>query len=308
MMKKTTPFLFLAVLLAACEAEELTTHQEETGIPADSCIVYTDILIDNVWSSNYSSNESKSASPRHTRAEGVPTGVTYCFNENGVLTGAITNSNYPGTSFQLPLNHVTGKFTQYYICGMPNPNNTTDRSLTPTTPIPFEDEVYDMYIGSTTFDVTQTKRTYNTSITAKHFISQIGFTINGVTAAVESITCELPNQATHFSPSGVLTGNTKSISIPLTEIEDRKWGADLTNVYPCADGTTSMPIKVKVKYSNLDKPQVYTTSTTEVCIPNRQVKLTSTLNAISNTSITIDDTWAEIREDKIDLGEGVPQE
>ena len=307
-MKKTTPFLSVAILLAACEAEELTTHQEETVIPADSCIVYTDVLIDNVWSSNYSSNESKSASPRHTRAEGIPAGVTYCFNENGVLTGAMSNSNYPGTTFQLSLNHITGRFTQYYICGMPNPGNTTDRDLTPTTPIPFEDEVYEMYIGSTTFDVTQSKRTYNTSITAKHLISQIGITIKSVPPTVESIICELPNQATHYSPSGVLTGNEKSISIPLSKVEDRIWGADLTNVYPCADSATSMPIKVKVKYSNLDKPQVYTTSTTDVCIPNRQVKLTSPLNAINNTSITIDNTWAEIREDKIDLGEGVPEE
>ncbi len=307
-MKKTTPFLSVAILLAACEAEELTTHQEETVIPADSCIVYTDVLIDNVWSSNYSSNESKSASPRHTRAEGVPAGVTYCFNENGVLTGAISNSNYPGTTFQLSLNHITGTFTQYYICGMPNPNNTTDRSLTPTTPIPFEDEVYEMYIGSTTFDVTQSKRTYNTSITAKHLISQIAFTIKSVPPTVESITCELPNQATDYSPSGALTGNTKSISIPLTKTQERVWSVDLTNVYPCADGTTKMPIKVKVQYSNLTNPQVYTTSTTEVCIPNRQVKLTSTLNAISNTSIAIDTTWAEIREGNIDLGEGVPEE
>lgn len=307
-MKKTTPFLSVAILLAACEAEELTTHQEETVIPADSCIVYTDVLIDNVWSSNYSSNESKSASPRHTRAEGVPAGVTYCFNENGVLTGAMSNSNYPGTTFQLSLNHITGRFTQYYICGMPNPNNTTDRSLTPTTPIPFEDEVYEMYIGSTTFDVTQSERTYNTSITAKHLISQIAFTIKSVPPTVESIICELPNQATHYSPSGALTGNTKSISIPLTKTQERIWSVDLTNVYPCADGTTSMPIKVKVKYSNLTNPQVYTTTTTEVCAPNTQIKLTSTLNAISNTTISIDDTWAELREGSIDLGEGVPEE
>lgn len=307
-MKKTTPFLSVAILLAACEAEELTTHQEETGIPADSCIVYTDVLIDNVWSSNYSSNESKSASPRHTRAEGVPAGVTYCFNENGVLTGAISNSNYPGTTFQLSLNHITGTFTQYYICGMPNPNNTTDRSLTPTTPIPFEDEVYEMYIGSTTFDVTQSKRTYNTSITAKHLISQIAFTIKSVPPTVESIICELPNQATHYSPSGALTGNTKSISIPLTKTQERIWSVDLTNVYPCADGTTSMNIYVKVKYNNMDQPQVYKTSTTDVCKPNRQVKLSSLLNAISNTNITIDDRWSETIESNIDLGEGTTEE
>ena len=191
---------------------------------------------------------------------------------------------------------------------MPNPHTTADRTLTPTAPTPFEDEVYEMYIGSTTFDVTQSKRTYNTSITAKHLISQIGITIKSVPPTVESIICELPNQATHYSPSGALTGNTKSISIPLTKTQERIWSVDLTNVYPCADGTTSMNIYVKVKYNNMDQPQVYKTSTTDVCKPNRQVKLSSLLNAISNTNITIDDTWSETIESNIDLGEGTTEE
>lgn len=308
MMMKTTPFLFLAVLLAACEAEELTTHQEESSTPADSCIVNTNVDIDNVWTTNFSSDDSKSASLRHTRAEGNPVTVSYCFNENGVLTGGMSMSNCPALSFEMPLNHIEGRFTQYYICGMPNPGNAADLSLTPTTPIPFADKVYDMYIGSATFDVTQSKRTYTTNITARHLISQIGFTITGVPTSVESITCELPNQATHYSPSGALTGNTKSISIPLSKTQERVWSVDLTNVYPCADGTTKMPINVEVQYSNLANPQVYTTTTTEVCAPNTQVKLTSTLNAISNTTISIDTAWAELREGSIDLGEGVPEE
>ncbi len=306
-MKNNIRFIALAAVLASCETEVLTTSEDESAA-ADLCAINTEVSTDNIWKAlNPYEDSIYPPRARKTRADEVLAGAVYVFNSDDALCGAKLIKGYPVDNFNVSITHIEGSYTQYYICGMPESAVLVNASVTSTTAIPFPEEVYNMYIGSATFDITQSQRAYDTSITIKHLISQLGLTITGVPETVESIECELPSQATHYSPTGVLTGDTKSVTIPLAKAGSGKWSVTLTNVYPCADAATKMTIKVKVKYSNQEAPVTYTTTTSDVCKRNQQIVLSTSLAAISNTNVIVDDGWEQTVEGRIDLGEGTTE-
>lgn len=47
-MKNNIRFIALAVVLASCETEVLTTSEDES-VAADSCAINTEVSTDNIW-------------------------------------------------------------------------------------------------------------------------------------------------------------------------------------------------------------------------------------------------------------------
>lgn len=142
-------------------------------------------------------------------------------------------------------------------------------------------------------------------MTLSHLDAQLGLTIKEVPANVASITCELPNQASQFTLSGKILGNSRSQKFALKKSDTTStWELAPTLVYPCADGTTEMVVKLRVEYSDGKLPVVYTTNSSYVCTKNQSVKLTTSMKAVMKSDVTLDETWGAEVSGSLNFGDG----
>lgn len=196
----------------------------------------------------------------------------------------------------------------YRLCALYGPTRDEmpkGSDLTVDTPWDLPASIRDLYLGEASFTVENAKRSYQTDLTLSHLDAQLGLTITEVPANVASITCELPNQASLFTLSGKILGNSRSQKFALKKSGTTStWELAPTLVYPCADGTTKMVVKLRVEYSDGKLPVVYTTNSSYVCTKNQSVKLSTSMKAVMKADITLDETWGKEVSGSLNFGDG----
>lgn len=173
-------------------------------------------------------------------------------------------------------------FTGLVSAGIPRP---TDGTITLNTLLTVEG-MRDVCLGTQTLDVVRSQQTYTTTITVNHIMAQLALTISGVPADVDQLVVTLPNQANQFNFLGQFSGNTTSVELPLTRSATAgadglySWTLNETIIYPCANGTTTMPIVVEGDDA-AGRHYTFNTSSSTCCTTGTRTVLTSTWNILN---------------------------
>lgn len=295
-MKKTNVLVLTAsiALLSACE------KSESSLTPSELYSINAGITISNAWTVD-GNQETRAAT-------GNPLFMVYIFDPN---SQALTNKGGYMTKLSQGVNfdaiNTTGTYTFYGITNLVSGEYTStgsDVTLTPgsTFTLGTETAPRDICLGSQTVTVTAGTSSYSTSITANHIMSQLALTVKSVPTDVTSMTVTLPSQANVFDFNGTFTGNATSQTLTLTKADAANadgsfdWTCPATIVYPCADGTTEMPIKITWSSATVTDKVVNTTSGT-CCLSGKNLSLSTTWGESFRNSVGITAaSWAVVEQ------------
>jgi len=300
-MKYLTLLLSLFIL-SACDYSDLTA-------PLDSYTVTTSITIEDAWENT----SERASAPAITRAAGDPLFMVYLFNAQD---NALTNKGgyMTGLNNGVKLDNITtpGTYTLYGVTNLiAGEYTSTGTGVTLTSASTFTLDAttapHDICLGSQPLTVTTGQNAYTTSITASHIMSRLALTINSVPADVTSLTVTLPSQANVFDFTGTFTGNTTSQTLTLTKAASANtngtytWSCDPTIVFPCATGTTSMPMTVTWGPYNgtgaVNGTKVISTTSALCCLSGKNLSLSATWSEAYRTSATITTSdWSALEE------------
>ena len=299
-------YVLPVLLLSGLAAAGCSSDEEQISVNNETIEMLAHCSVDEVWHSSNSS--ALPAEKKLTRAvvdENTRMGL-YVIDSNGKkLKSQCSQDN---STSRFPINLPTVVPGVYHLCALYGPTRDEmpkGTDLTVDTAWDLPESIRDLYLGEASFTVENAKRSYQTDVTLSHLDAQLGLTIKEVPANVSSITCELPNQASQFTLSGKILGNSRSQKFALKKSDTTStWELAPTLVYPCADGTTEMVVKLRVEYSDGKLPVVYTTNSSYVCTKNQSVKLTTSMQALIKADITLDETWGNEVGGSLNFGDG----
>ena len=299
-------YVLPVLLLSGLAAAGCSSDEEQISVNNETIEMLAHCSVDEVWHTSHSS--ALPAEKKLTRAvvdENTRMGL-YVIDSNGKKLLAECSKNNSTFTYNINLPSVVPGV--YRLCALYGP--TRDEmphgpELTVDTAWDLPESIRDLYLGEASFTVENAKRSYQTDLTLSHLDAQLGLTIKEVPANVASITCELPNQASQFTLSGKILGNSRSQKFALKKSDTTStWELAPTLVYPCADGTTEMVVKLRVEYSDGKLPVVYTTNSSYVCTKNQSVKLTTSMKAVMKSDVTLDETWGNEVDGSLNFGDG----
>lgn len=299
-------YVLPVLLLSGLAAAGCSSDEEQISVNNETIEMLAHCSVDEVWHTSNSS--ALPAEKKLTRAvvdENTRMGV-YVIDSNGKKLKSECSRNNSTFTYNIKLPTVVPGV--YRLCALYGP--TRDEmpqgpDLTVDTAWNLPASILDLYLGEASFTVENAKRSYQTDVTLSHLDAQLGLTITEVPANVASITCELPNQASQFTLSGKILGNSRSQKFALKKSDTTStWELAPTLVYPCADGTTEMVVKLRVEYSDGKLPVVYTTNSSYVCTKNQSVKLTTSMQAVMKADVTLDETWGNEVNGSLNFGDG----
>lgn len=302
-------YVLPVLLLSGLAATGCSSDEEQISVNNETIEMLAHCSVDEVWHTSHSS--ALPAEKKLTRAvvdENTRMGL-YVIDSNGKKLKSLCSRDNSTFSYPMELPSVVPGV--YRLCALYGPTSVempkvpTGTDMTVDTAWDLPASIRDLYLGEASFTVENAKRSYQTDVTLSHLDAQLGLTITEVPANVASITCELPNQASQFTLSGKILGNSRSQKFALKKSGTTStWELAPTLVYPCADGTTKMVVKLRVEYSDGKLPVVYTTNSSYVCTKNQSVKLTTSMKAVMKADITLDETWGAEVSGSLNFGDG----
>ena len=299
-------YVLPVLLLSGLAAAGCSSDEEQISVTNETIEMLANCSVDEVWHTSNSS--ALPAEKKLTRAvvdENTRMGL-YVIDDNGKKLKSLCSRDNNTFSYPMDLPSVVPGV--YRLCALYGPTRDEmpkGSDLTVDTPWDLPASIRDLYLGEASFTVENAKRSYQTDVTLSHLDAQLGLTITEVPANVTSITCELPNQASLFTLSGKILGNSRSQKFALKKSDTTStWELAPTLVYPCADGTTEMVVKLRVEYSDGKLPVVYTTNSSYVCTKNQSVKLSTSMKAVMKADITLDETWGNEVDGSLNFGDG----
>lgn len=299
-------YVLPVLLLSGLAAAGCSSDEEQISVNNETIEMLAHCSVDEVWhTSNSSALPAEKKLTRAVGDENTRMGL-YVIDSNGKKLLAECSKNNSTFTYNINLPSVVPGV--YRLCALYGP--TRDEmphgpELTVDTAWDLPASIRDLYLGEASFTVENAKRSYQTDLTLSHLDAQLGLTITEVPANVASITCELPNQASQFTLSGKILGNNRSQKFALKKSDTTSaWELAPTLVYPCADGTTEMVVKLRVEYSDGKLPVVYTTNSSYVCTKNQSVKLTTSMKAVMKSDVTLDETWGNEVDGSLNFGDG----
>lgn len=268
-MKKLFTLALLAVLFVAC-----TKNDGEYTIKAK-------LNLPNVWTSV--------ASKLETNGDPTARMGMYIFDDNDAYVGLMNREMVAATDFTATTSRITtaGRYTLYGYAYLPYADllhNTDANPLTPSSVFTIS-EPRDICLGSQEITVISSQLNYTTTITLNHIMAQLALSVTGVPADINAISVTLPSQSNQFSFDGTFTGTNATQTIDLTRAAtadangNYTWSFPETIVFPCAAGTTSMPITVVAT----DATHTYTfnTASTTCCTSTTRTVLTTTWSTLN---------------------------
>lgn len=299
-------YVLPVLLLSGLAAAGCSSDEEQISVNNETIEMLAHCSVDEVWHTSNSS--ALPAEKKLTRAvvdKDTRMGL-YVIDDNGKKLKSQCSRDNRIVTYDINLPTVVPGV--YSLCALYGPTRDEmpkGSDLTVDTPWDLPESIRDLYLGEASFTVENAKRSYQTDVTLSHLDAQLGLTITEVPANVASITCELPNQASLFTLSGKILGNSRSQKFALKKSGTTStWELAPTLVYPCADGTTEMVVKLRVEYSDGKLPVVYTTNSSYVCTKNQSVKLTTSMKAVIKADITLDETWGNEVDGSLNFGDG----
>jgi len=293
-------YYFILLLLIVCSC----TSVEESLPSLSPYTIDASIIIEDAWENT----SERASAPATTRAAVDPLFMVYLFNAQD---NALNNKGGYMTSIASGVNlyDITnpGSYTLYGVTNLVSGEYTsTGAGVTLTSASTFALDATaaprDICLGSQPLTVTAGQNAYTTSITASHIMCQLALSVNNVPADVTSLTVTLPSQTNVFDFTGAFTGNTTSQTLTLTKGASANangtytWSCDPTIVFPCASGTTSMPMTVTWSSATVTN-KATNTSTTYCCLSGHNLSLSATWSEKYRTTatITISD-WSALEE------------
>ncbi len=267
-MNKLFAVLFsglLATILMSCNNDKMEISVEDQTITLDVQVEKND-----VWTPSTRDGETVYEPYFHF----------YLFGPDGKFIVRKGNK-MTNTRLEFPGGKEKGTYTLYCITGW-NLGEQTEptadalaNSITHQIP-----SAKEMCLGMTTFTVTGSQLKYDVMVKVDHIMAKLDLLIEGVPADAEGITATLPSQANTFTFAGVMSGNTQSQKLTFEKSATANadgtynWSVPETIVFPCADGTTSMPINIEAKISATTYS--FETTTTTCCMQGTTTSLTTT--------------------------------
>lgn len=299
-------YVLPVLLLSGLAAAGCSSDEEQISVTNETIEMLAHCSVDEVWHTSNSS--ALPAEKKLTRAvvdEDTRMGL-YVIDSNGKKLKSECSRDNSTFTYNINLPSVVPGV--YRLCALYGPTRDEmpkGSDLTVDTLWDLPASIRDLYLGEASFTIENAKRSYQTDLTLSHLDAQLGLTITEVPANVASITCELPNQASQFTLSGKILGNSRSQKFALKKSDTTStWELAPTLVYPCADGTTEMVVKLRVEYSDGKLPVVYTTNSSYVCTKNQSVKLTTSMKVVMKSDVTLDETWGNEVGGSLNFGDG----
>ena len=303
-MKNSIPLLSL-LALSAC------TGIEEYQAPASPYTLEASIAINDAW-------ECAAPETASTRAETPDLKyLIYLFGTDnkaiGAPGGSMTDAN-KSRSFDGKIT-ATGTYTLYGLANVLSGeyiSHSSNTSITPSSTMALSTAAApnDVCLGKETLAVTATQQAYTKSVTVKHIMSKLALAVNNVPADITSMSITLPSQANTFDFNGTFTyaKNEENADVPVSQTltlskaaaanQDGtyKWSCEPAIVFPCATGTTSMPIYIIWSSASVGSKTVSTTST-YCCLSGKNLSLSTTWSEAYRTSATITTAdWSAVEE------------
>ena len=306
MMCRSYTLLLPLLLLVACTNDDFLQTPDKQQ---HSYTVTTSITLEDTWENT----TPEASAPATTRAVGDPLFMVYLFDSNDI---AINNKGgyMPNISSGVKLYDINtpGTYTIYGITNLVAGEYTsTGTGITITSASTFTLDAtaapHDVALGSQSLTVTAGQNAYTTSITVNHIMSRLALTVNSVPSDVTSMTVTLPSQANVFDFIGNFTGNTTSQTLTLTRAATANangtytWSCEPTIVFPCATGTTSMPMTITWGPYNgtgaVNGTKVVSTTSSYCCLSTHDLSLSATWSEAFRTSATITTSdWSALEE------------
>lgn len=213
----------------------------------------------------------------------------YVFDNNNDFTCFSARRMFDATDFAVTSNRITttGHYNLYGVTGISRARLLRPTAGTALSTMVFTvDSLRDVCLGTQTVDITAANINYNVNITINHVMAQLSLAVNGVSTEIDSIKVVLPNQANQFDLNGVFYGNTTSSTITLVKSATPNTDGTYdftcpeTLIFPCASGTTSMPITVIAKQGNVET-HTFNTSCSTCCTTGTRTALTTTWHTLN---------------------------
>lgn len=312
-MKKSLIILASTLVFVSCQRVDLSDFDSSDA----RYTINTTITNQDMWS-----QATRSAIWSARRAEARPSDqliyMTYIFNSEGkALTnrGRYMTAEYAAENYPLIFSTITsaGTYKLYSIMNIAS-GEYLSTTATPATVITPDstftlDTLYaanDVCLGTNELTVTASQLSYNVNVEVNHIMSKLALTIKGVPADVTTMKVTLPKQSYKFNFKGEFSQkDSVSQTITLAKASSANadgsydWTCSPTIIFPCATGTTSMPITIH--WESTDNVKDVKTTSSYCCLSGKNLELETTWNENfrASTTTTIN-PWAGVEKGTFD--------
>lgn len=240
----------------------------------------------------------------------------YVFDNNGAYTCFAAANMAQASDFSVTSTRITtaGTYTVYGFTGISSENllRPANQTITPASTFIIDDN-RDVCLGTQTVTITRSQINYTTTVSLDHVMAQLALSVAEVPVDITSMEVTLPSQSNQVNFSGVFTGNAASQTITLTRSATADanglytWNFPETIVFPCANGTTSMPITVVATQAN-GVTYTFNTSSSTCCTTGTRTVLSTTWNTLNynlTAGFSVNPWTTVIQNDSFGLGDPV---
>lgn len=240
----------------------------------------------------------------------------YVFDNSGTYTCFAAANMSQAANFSVTSTRITeaGTYTIYGFTGISSENllRPANQTITPTSTFIIDDN-RDVCLGTQSVTITRSQINYSTTISLNHVMAQLALSVAEVPVDITSVEVTLPNQSNQVNFAGVFSGNATSQTITLTRSATADanglytWSFPETIVFPCANGTTSMPITVVATQAN-GVTYTFNTASSTCCTTGTRTVLSTTWNTLNynlTAGFSVNPWTTVIQNDTFGLGDPV---